>query len=114
MYESAIDSFFYRVSECNILCFDCYGSVDPNQCSLNPPLNQESGHEKKDALSKKVIRTTLNQNEPTEVKVGLQRITTLEFPAKIERLTDTGLRCSPIPTPMRSTSPTRKGRTFCR
>src|ERR1700722_10038980 len=73
----------------------CYGAVDPNQCSLDPPLNQESGHEKKETLSKKVIRTSLNQNEPTEVKVGLQGVTTLEFPAKIEAINGYGFALQP-------------------
>jgi hypothetical protein len=89
--------FFTAFLNATFCALSCCGSVDPNQCSLNPPLNQESGHEKKDTLSKKVIRTTLNQNEPTEVKVGLQGITTLEFPAKIEAINGYGFALQPNP-----------------
>src|SRR5580704_5732987 len=87
--------FFIPFLNATLCTLSCYSSVDPNQCSLNPPLNQESGHEKKDTLSKKVIRTTLNQNEPTEVKVGLQGITTLQFPAKIEAINGYGFALQP-------------------
>ena len=89
--------FFTAFLNATFCALSCCGSVDPNQCSLNPPLNQESGQEKKDTLSKKVIRTTLNQNEPTEVKVGLQGITTLEFPAKIEAINGYGFALQPNP-----------------
>ena len=46
-------------------------------------------------LSKKVVRTTLNQSEPAEVKVGLQGITTLEFPAKIQAINGYGFSTQP-------------------
>ena len=39
----------------------------------------------------------LNQNEPTEVKVGLQGITTLQFPAKIEAINGYGFALQPNP-----------------
>jgi hypothetical protein len=83
---------FLNVTFCTL---SCYGGRDPNESSLDPPLNQESGHQKKDTLSKKVVRMTLNQNEPTEVKIGLQGITTLEFPAKIEAINGYGFALQP-------------------
>ena len=46
-------------------------------------------------LSKKVVRTTLNQSEPADVKVGLQGITTLEFPAQIEAIHGYGFSTQP-------------------
>ena len=46
-------------------------------------------------LSKKVVRMTLNQNAPADVKVGLQGITTLEFPAKIEAINGYGFAVQP-------------------
>jgi hypothetical protein len=48
-------------------------------------------------LSKKVVRTVLNQNEPAEVRVGLQGITTLQFPAKIEAIDGYGFAQQPNP-----------------
>jgi hypothetical protein len=48
-------------------------------------------------LSKKVIRMGLNQNEPALVKVGLQGITTLQFPAKIEAIDGYGFAQQPNP-----------------
>jgi hypothetical protein len=89
--------FFIVFLNATFCTLSCYGAADPNETSLDPPLNQESGHEKKDTLIKKVIRTTLNQNEPTEVKVGLQGITTLEFPAKIEAINGYGFALQPNP-----------------
>jgi hypothetical protein len=44
-----------------------------------------------------VVRMPLNQNEPTEVKVGLEGITTLEFPAKIEAINGYGFALQPNP-----------------
>ena len=46
-------------------------------------------------LAKKVVRMGLNQNEPAQVKVGLQGITTLEFPAKIEAIDGYGFSQQP-------------------
>src|SRR6202162_3928987 len=89
--------FFIAFLNATFCTLSCYGAADPNETSLDPPLNQESGHEKKDTLIKKVIRTTLNQNDPTEVKVGLQGITTLEFPAKIEAINGYGFALQPNP-----------------
>ena len=100
MYESAIDSFFIAFLNATFCALSCYGAPDLTQKSLDPPFNQKPPHdaaEKKDTLSKKVIRTTLNQNEPTEVKVGLQGITTLEFPAKIEAINGYGFALQPNP-----------------
>ena len=48
-------------------------------------------------LSKKVVRTVLNQNEPAEVRVGLQGITTIQFPAKIEAIDGYGFAQQPNP-----------------
>jgi len=58
---------------------------------------QESDSVQKDSenLSKKVVRMTLNQNAPADVKVGLQGITTLEFPAKIEAINGYGFAVQP-------------------
>jgi hypothetical protein len=59
--------------------------------------SQESVPVKKEPedLSKKVVQTTLNQSEPAEVKVGLEGITTLEFPAKIEAINGYGFSMQP-------------------
>jgi hypothetical protein len=46
-------------------------------------------------LAKKVVRMGLNQNEPAQVKIGLQGITTLEFPAKIEAIDGYGFSQQP-------------------
>src|ERR1700686_1563552 len=48
-------------------------------------------------LSKKVVRVPLNQNLPADVKVGLQGITTLEFPGKIEAINGYGFAVQPNP-----------------
>ena len=81
------------------LCIlSCYSATDPNQSSLDPPppaLVQESNQTKKGSLSKRVVRMPLNQNEPTEVKVGLQGITTLQFPARIEAINGYGFALQP-------------------
>ena len=81
------------------LCIlSCYSATDPNQSSLDPPppaLVQESNQAKKGSLSKRVVRMPLNQNEPTEVKVGLQGITTLQFPARIEAINGYGFALQP-------------------
>ena len=81
------------------LCIlSCYSATDPNQSSLDPPppaLVQESNQTKKGSLSKRVVRMPLNQNEPIEVKVGLQGITTLQFPARIEAINGYGFALQP-------------------
>jgi hypothetical protein len=48
-------------------------------------------------LASKVVRVPLNQNEPTIVKIGIQGITTLEFPTKIEALDGYGFSLNPAP-----------------
>ena len=48
-------------------------------------------------LSKKVVRMVLDQNQPADVKVGLQGITTLQFPAKIEAIDGYGFSVQPKP-----------------
>jgi hypothetical protein len=59
---------------------------------------QEADPVKRDPdLSKKVVRRTLNQSEPADVKVGLEGITTIEFPAKIEAITGYGFALQPKP-----------------
>jgi hypothetical protein len=60
--------------------------------------SQESDPVKTDPdLRKKVVRTTLNQSEPAVVRVGLQGVTTLEFPAKIEAINGYGFAVQPKP-----------------
>jgi hypothetical protein len=87
--------FFIAFLNATFCILSCYGATDPNQSSLDPPFLQESSHAIKDSLSNKVVRMPLNQNEPTEVKVGLQGITTLEFPAKIEAINGYGFALQP-------------------
>src|ERR1700759_1540058 len=81
------------------LCIlSCYSATDPNQSSLDPPppaLVQQSSQTKKGSLSKRVVRMPLDQNETTEEKVGLQGITTLQFPAKIEAINGYGFALQP-------------------
>ena len=50
-----------------------------------------------EALTSKVIRIPLNQNEPAVIKLGTRGITTLEFPYKIEALDGYGFSVSPAP-----------------
>ena len=54
--------------------------------------SQESSPED---LSKKVAHVPLNQNLPAEIKIGLQGITTLEFPGKIEAINGYGFAVQP-------------------
>jgi hypothetical protein len=89
--------FFSAFLNATLCVLSCYAATDPNQSSLDPPMGQESDQAKKDALSKRVVRMPLNQNEPTEVKVGLQGITTLQFPAKIEAINGYGFALQPNP-----------------
>jgi hypothetical protein len=48
-------------------------------------------------LATKVVRMPLNQNEPAIVKIGLQGITTLEFPTRIEAIDGYGFSINPVP-----------------
>jgi hypothetical protein len=48
-------------------------------------------------LTTKVVRMPLNQNAPVIIKVGLQGITTLEFPTRIEAIDGYGFSINPIP-----------------
>jgi hypothetical protein len=48
-------------------------------------------------LASKVVRVSLNQNEPAVIKLGTRGITTLEFPYKIEALDGFGFSVSPTP-----------------
>jgi hypothetical protein len=48
-------------------------------------------------LASKVVRVSLNQNEPAVIKLGTHGITTLEFPYKIEALDGFGFSVSPSP-----------------
>jgi len=89
--------FFSAFLNATLCVLSCYAATDPNQSSLDPPMGQESDQAKKDALSKRVVRMPLNQNEPTEVKAGLQGITTLQFPAKIEAINGYGFALQPNP-----------------
>lgn len=60
--------------------------------------SQQSATGNKDLdLSRKVVRMVLDQNEPAAVKVGLQGITTLQFPAKVEAIDGYGFSLQPKP-----------------
>jgi hypothetical protein len=48
-------------------------------------------------LSAKVLRVSLNQNEPALVRVGMKGVTTLEFPTRIEALDGFGFSANPLP-----------------
>jgi hypothetical protein len=48
-------------------------------------------------LASKVVRVSLNQNEPAVIKLGTRGITTLEFPYKIDALDGFGFSPSPPP-----------------
>jgi hypothetical protein len=48
-------------------------------------------------LASKVIRLQLSQDQPTEIKLGTQGITTIEFPEKIEALDGFGFSANPLP-----------------
>ncbi len=50
-----------------------------------------------ETLASKVVRVSLNQNEPTVIKLGTRGITTLEFPYKIDALDGFGFSVSPSP-----------------
>ena len=65
-------------------------------CALSCYAQQsDSAQKDPENLSKKVVRMTLSQNAPADVKVGLQGITTLEFPAKIEAINGYGFAVQP-------------------
>jgi hypothetical protein len=63
-------------------------------------------------LGKKVVRTVLDQNQPADVKVGLQGITTLQFPAKIEAIDGYGFSVQPKPDTDQFQPATKWARTF--
>ncbi len=48
-------------------------------------------------LSSKIVHLSLNQNEPAVIEVGIQGITTVEFPTKIEALDGYGFSLNPAP-----------------
>jgi hypothetical protein len=48
-------------------------------------------------LASKVVRVSLNQNEPAVIRLGTRGITTVEFPYKIEALEGFGFSVSPSP-----------------
>jgi hypothetical protein len=50
-----------------------------------------------DSLSSKVVRLTLSQDEPAEIRLGTHGITTIEFPEKIEALDGFGFSSNPAP-----------------
>ena len=50
-----------------------------------------------DSLSSKVVRLTLSQDQPAEIRLGTHGITTIEFPEKIEALDGFGFSSSPAP-----------------
>jgi hypothetical protein len=89
--------FFGAFLNATFYVLSCYAATDPTQSSLDPPMVQDSAPTKKDSLSAKVLRMPLNQNVPTEVKVGLSGITTLQFPAKIEAINGYGFALQPNP-----------------
>src|ERR1700730_15071732 len=86
-------SSFLNATFCSL---SCYAATDPTQSPLDPPMVQPGTvPAKKSSLSNRVVRMPLNQNEPTEVKVGLQGVTTLQFPAKIEAINGYGFALQP-------------------
>jgi hypothetical protein len=82
------------MNRCLILFFITL--LDATFCALSC-YSKESDPVKDPDLSKKVVRTTLSQSGPADVKVGLQGITTLEFPAKIEAINGYGFAVQPNP-----------------
>src|SRR6201998_318951 len=50
-----------------------------------------------DTLSSKVVRLTLSQDQPAEIRLGTHGITTIEFPEKIEALDGFGFSSNPAP-----------------
>jgi hypothetical protein len=89
--------FFGTFLNVTLYVLSSYAATDPSQSELDPPMVQDSAPSKKDSLSARVLRMPLNQNVPTEVKVGLYGITTLQFPAKIEAINGYGFALQPNP-----------------
>jgi hypothetical protein len=56
---------------------------------------QIHGRAGEDVLREKIIRQTLNQNEPALVKVGTNGVTSLEFPYRIEAIDGFGFSQTP-------------------
>jgi hypothetical protein len=50
-----------------------------------------------DSLSSKVVRLSLSQDQPAEIRLGTHGITTVEFPEKIEALDGFGFNTNPAP-----------------
>ncbi len=50
-----------------------------------------------DTLSSRVVRLTLSQDQPAEIRLGTHGITTIEFPEKIEALDGFGFSSNPAP-----------------
>ena len=48
-----------------------------------------------DVLKDKIVRATLNHSEPAVVKVGINGVTSLEFPYKIEAIDGYGFSQTP-------------------
>jgi hypothetical protein len=58
---------------------------------------QIHGRAGEDVLKEKIIRETLNHNEPAVVKVGTHGVTSLEFPYRIEAIDGFGFSQTPGP-----------------
>jgi hypothetical protein len=58
---------------------------------------QIHGQAGEDVLKEKIIRETLNHNEPAVVKVGTNGVTSLEFPYRIEAIDGFGFSQTPGP-----------------
>jgi hypothetical protein len=58
---------------------------------------QTHGKAGDDVLKDKIVRATLNHNEPTSVKVGTNGVTSLEFPYRIEAIDGYGFSQAPGP-----------------
>jgi hypothetical protein len=56
---------------------------------------QIHGRAEEDVLKAKIVRETLNHNEPAVVKVGTNGVTSLEFPYKIEAIDGFGFSQTP-------------------
>jgi hypothetical protein len=50
-----------------------------------------------DNLTNKIVRLSLNQEQPSVIKLGVHGITTIQFPAKIEALDGYGFSLNPAP-----------------
>jgi hypothetical protein len=87
--------FFSAFLNATFCVLSSYAGLDPTQSTLDPPMGAKETPEKKNSLSNRIVRMPLNQNEPTEVKVGLQGVTTLQFPAKIQAINGYGFALQP-------------------